>query len=235
MRDIEKTRGDLQAFWDNAFAEETPEEVQESDLGIEGSLEKALLQLSQKAKRILDLGCGEGTMLLKMGFHSPDAQYLGIDASPHAIALASKMAELAKLQHLQFRVGGLKEVQELAPGSFDGILSSNFLDVIPFEDAQVFAHEITRLLAPGGLFVLKVNFLLSREFLEKRKCEVAEDGGVFMGGILRSNNRTSAEWIALFQDLRLLEEGEYARLKNGPLDRLFVFEKPVKRDDRERD
>ena len=81
--------------------------------------------------RVLDLACGDGALLSRI----PGA--IGVDLSPHELALASGVVVRARAQALPF-----------ADRSFDVVTCH--LALMLFDDLEQVMHELDRVLAPGG-------------------------------------------------------------------------------------
>jgi ubiquinone/menaquinone biosynthesis C-methylase UbiE len=222
---LDYDNANLREYWNKVFQGAEPAKIEEKDINITGEFEKDLLFLNEHCPKILDVGCGGGEMLMKMAFHSKGNTYVGVDQSSAAIAFASKTAKLSDLNDINFGVGGFEMVRKIPANSFDGVLTSNFLDVIPLKTAKDFAKEITEIVKPGGYLLLKINFFLDEEYVKKSKGEYGKDGGVYIKGILRSNNQPSSYWINLFSAFSLVSQGEFQRNPTGPADRVFLFKK----------
>jgi len=70
-----------------------------------------------KYKRVLDLGCGEGTFLRALCERLPDVQGLGMDLSPESIGAARERAERARLkERLSFVVDDVAAGNGSTPG-----------------------------------------------------------------------------------------------------------------------
>lgn len=75
-----------------------------------------------RGRRILDLGCNNGAMLFQLSNYGP-AHGLGIEYDPEKVQLARRIATFAAIEHLEFRVGDLDQMEaaELG-GPFDIVL-----------------------------------------------------------------------------------------------------------------
>ena len=94
----------------------------------------------QAGERILDLGCGEGTLTEKIA--GTGAEVVGIDASEEMIAGAKARgldARLMNAEHLPFE------------HEFDGVFSNAVLHWVRDHDAML--EGVHRALKPGGRFV----------------------------------------------------------------------------------
>ncbi|MCA9668199.1 MAG: class I SAM-dependent methyltransferase [Myxococcales bacterium] len=112
---------------------------------------RAIVKHCRGAKRILDIGCGEGCLVDYL--ESPPSDGLvGVDCSPEAIALAAK---LSPGRYDQLLVGDLRTLSELAlpAGSFDTVVCSLALMYVMPDDLAGVLGGIAELLADDGLLV----------------------------------------------------------------------------------
>jgi len=218
---------DIVAFWDSAFSSQEPFEVKKQEITIDDELTKELVFLGQNSHQIIDVGCGLGDLLITLAvFNDGQNELLGLDASTTAIKIAEASAAKSQALHTHFQKGGIEILKKTPSASFDGAISSNFLDVIPLPLSHEFIKEITRILKKGGLFLLKVNFFIDPATLKDSRFVLSKEG-VFLDGVLRSNNQLTETWIkCLSPDFELLRQNEFARLgPTSPKDRLFIFKK----------
>jgi 2-polyprenyl-3-methyl-5-hydroxy-6-metoxy-1,4-benzoquinol methylase len=98
--------------------------------------------------RVLDIGCGFGSFLRR----AQEAGYRvsGIEPDEHACAGAARLLGEGIVSH-----GTLQQVMP-ADGSADVIATLDVLEHVPPADQTAFADLITRVLSPGGLWVIKV-------------------------------------------------------------------------------
>jgi len=99
--------------------------------------------------RLLDLGCGSGCLLLALLSELPEAEGLGIDAAPGAVALSRRNARhLGLAQRAQFQEGSWHGGLPPAPnrpdtaGAWDIIVSNP--PYIPSAEIAVLAPEVAR-------------------------------------------------------------------------------------------
>ena len=99
-----------------------------------------------KGKTVLDLGCGYGENCKRIADAGAE-QVVGIDISAKMLAVANteNSGETITLLHLS-----MNQLSKLSQ-TFDIVLSS--LAVHYIEDFDTLAHNIHRLLNPGGLFI----------------------------------------------------------------------------------
>jgi len=99
---------------------------------------------------ILDVGCGAGSNVLylrRSGFEG-----FGVDISPGAIRAAKARAVEEGLT-ADFRVGDVLKL-EFPRGRFGGVLDNGCFHTLPISRRPDYAAEISRVLRPGGSFVL---------------------------------------------------------------------------------
>lgn len=103
--------------------------------------------------RVLDVGCGTATLTLLVKSLFPDAEVLGLDGDPKALAIGRRKARKAGLE-VTFDEG-LSYKLSYPDGSFDRVLSSLMLHHLTREHKMQTLNEIWRVLKPGGeLYVL---------------------------------------------------------------------------------
>jgi len=98
--------------------------------------------------RVLDLGCGTGTLTILVKQMHPDAEVIGIDGDPRILAIARAKAEQQK-EIVTFDEG-LASQLPYRDNSFDIVLSSLVIHHLTTEDKQRAFCEAFRILRPGG-------------------------------------------------------------------------------------
>lgn len=216
----------LQAFWDEASKGLEPIAVKQEDTDCSDTLSKYMKLMGDSCPKVLDIGVGLGDTLCSAKILGKKMSYgLGIDTSPNSIEFARKSALKSSLTGLDFKVGGHEVLASMEDGSFDGIICSNVLDVVSPQTSDVLVTDIKRLLRNGGLFFLKVNFFLDEEMISRTKAVNLGQGCYSIDGVLRSFNQESEYWIKKMEPLSLIKQDYYARVPNGPKDRIFLFRK----------
>lgn len=100
------------------------------------------------AERILDLGCGTGTLAMMAKRAAPGADIAGLDADPEILELARAKSADAGLE-IAFDQG-LSNALPYPDASFDLVLSSLFFHHLKSPEKQRTGEEIVRVLRPGG-------------------------------------------------------------------------------------
>jgi SAM-dependent methyltransferase len=102
--------------------------------------------------RVLDVGCGAGDVsMLAATLVGASGTVLGIDKSPHAVALARRRAEISGLMHVTFQEAELSELDLHEP--FDALVGRLVLMYLPHPAAglRVMAQHVR----PGGIIAFQ--------------------------------------------------------------------------------
>lgn len=109
-------------------------------------LEQAALE---SATRVLDVGCGTGSLLVLLARRHPGLQLAGIDPDPKALARAARKARRASASVQLDR--GFSDAVPYPDASFDRVFSSFMLHHLGVADEKRRAlQEMRRVLRPGG-------------------------------------------------------------------------------------
>jgi ubiquinone/menaquinone biosynthesis C-methylase UbiE len=98
--------------------------------------------------RVLDVGCGTGTLLLLLKKQYPSVEVAGIDPDPKALQRARAKAARAKVS-LQLDQGFADELPYKG-GSFDRVLSSLMFHHLEDQDREKMLREARRVLKANG-------------------------------------------------------------------------------------
>ena len=110
--------------------------------------------------RILDAGCGPGFVALALADRYPDAEVVGVDIEPEAIALGRAFG--GESGRVNLRTGDLLAPPAADLGSFDLIVSRTTLEHV--RDPQLALSRLLGSLNPGGaLFLETPNYLFPYE------------------------------------------------------------------------
>jgi ubiquinone/menaquinone biosynthesis C-methylase UbiE len=129
----------------------------------ESLVRQALIDSIQtRPRRILDLGCGTGSMTLELKRAFPQSEVIGLDLSPYMLVMAEFKAQKAGLE-IQWQ-HGMAEQTGFPAASFDLVTASLLFHETPPAIAQAILRESYRLLTIGGeVVVLDGNQKLLRQ------------------------------------------------------------------------
>ncbi len=99
-------------------------------------------------QRVLDLGCGTGTLAIEAKLAEPGLEVVGLDGDPEVLERARAKAGDAGVT-IQFDEG-LSTDPPYDDGSFDLVLATLFFHHLTRVDKLLTAREIARVLRPGG-------------------------------------------------------------------------------------
>ena len=114
------------------------------------SIREALLgQADLKPRdRVLDVGCGTGTLVIAIKQRQESADVFGLDPDPKALARARSKAVRAGVR-VQFEQG-FSDALPYADASFERVLSSLMFHHLPRAVKEGTLREVVRVLRPGG-------------------------------------------------------------------------------------
>jgi len=98
--------------------------------------------------RVLDVGCGPGTITADLAARVPDGQVTGIDAAGDVLALARQEAERRGQSNVRFEAGDVYRLG-FADGTFDVVHAHQVLQHL--SDPVAALTEMRRVCRPGGL------------------------------------------------------------------------------------
>jgi ubiquinone/menaquinone biosynthesis C-methylase UbiE len=157
--------------------------------------------------RVLDIGCGTGSLAVMIKKMHPDADVVGVDPDPAAIAVSERKARRRGLSIKLDR--GFADHMPYADASFDRVFSSFMFHHLAADEKAATLAEIRRVLKPGGSLHL-LDFTHAHgsgehEPLIHRRGAVAE--------------RIEGRMTSLMDDAGLANATEVARGKNifGPI------------------
>ncbi len=97
--------------------------------------------------RILDIGCGTGSLIVQIKRLHPDADVIGLDPDPKALARAKRKADRAGLA-VRFEQGFSDELP-YPDASFDRVFSSFMFHHLGPDEQTRTLREVRRVLRPG--------------------------------------------------------------------------------------
>ncbi|TRX94071.1 hypothetical protein FHL15_005149 [Xylaria flabelliformis] len=112
-----------------------------------------VLPLLKADMRILDVGCGPGTITLDLAAHVPEGSVTGVDSSSTAVESATELAKQRGVSNASFLVGDVLKLP-FEDDSFDLVHAHQVLGHLPGADGELGPvrglKEMRRVCKPGG-------------------------------------------------------------------------------------
>lgn len=114
------------------------------------SFRRAMVDLAgiQPGQRVLDIGCGTGSLVVQLSKRHPEADITGLDPDPKALARARRKAERTGVSPTLDL--GFSDALPYPDASFDFVFSSFMFHHLKPEEQQATLSEVRRVLKPGG-------------------------------------------------------------------------------------
>lgn len=181
-------------------------------------LDKGIKWLCHGTEKILDFGCGNGTILFLCALNGTK-HHIGIDLSKKGIASAEKRKSHISDGEFTFLCGGIENLKNIDSETLDGIVLSNILDNLYPEDAELLINEVYRILKRNGKILVKLNPYITSEQIKEWNIKIIKDNLLDDGLILWNN--TTEEWenffhekfkINNYEDIYYPEHNQYNRM-----------------------
>ncbi len=134
-----------------------------------------LLTHLESGQRVLDFGCGPGTISVGLASAVAPGEFHGIDMEESQIELARDAAKAGGHDNATFHVGDVTELP-FGDGYFDVAHCHAVLMHVP--DTQAALAEVKRVLKPGGVIASR-EFIVASSFLEPRAEEMVPAWNAF--------------------------------------------------------
>lgn len=172
-----------------------------------------LINSSSEAK-ILDLGCGQGRLSMRMALNFPSGFVDGCDLSSRAIKDAKKYANLCGLKNIKFEVENIKNfLASKKNADYDIILLTEVTFFYPEWPNDL--KNIARVLKPGGILIISNRSLYfnalciakNRQLFQSNLLLEMREGCLFGGGSIFTwqTSKEIEQLIAEKLDFDLLE------------------------------
>ncbi|GHO64616.1 hypothetical protein KSC_035080 [Ktedonobacter sp. SOSP1-52] len=164
-------------------------------------LQQMIVDLAQfhAGEAVLDVGCGTGTLALEAyACIRPTGHVAGIDPGPKQIARARSKAKRAGLP-IDFQIGVIEQLV-FPDQSFDVVLSTFMMHVLPDDLKRQGLSEIARVLKPGGRLLV----------VDTRRPEEHDQSGRLVH---------TGPWNSGVQDQpHLLQEAGFSQIESGKVE-----------------
>ncbi len=105
---------------------------------------------------ILDLGCGDGSVLRETVKACPGVSATGIDINVHTIEMGKRKNVNSGLQdQIELRVGNVTDLTQYPDGAFDWVYAINVFHFLPAHKRESFLHDMIRI-SRYGIFANQV-------------------------------------------------------------------------------
>ena len=192
-------------FWDKALSLSEEDQAEINRCGTDGwkelapseKLFNAAASLGHR-KKVLDYGCGTAwAAIIAAKYGCPDVT--AVDAAPGAVRTAAFYASLYGLQdavHTACISSGW--LQAIPACTYDGLICSNVLDVVPPETAEEILRDAANAVTEDASVIIGLNFSVTPEAAAQRGIELTEGNRLYMNGVLRLVSRSDEEWAQVF-------------------------------------
>jgi len=121
-------------------------------MGEDGFKKRLIEQANpQPGERILDLGCGTGTLTIMLQRRQPAAEVVGLDGDSRVLDIAQKKADRIGVASIRWDKG-LADELPYPDESFDTVITSMMLHHLTLAEKLGAFQEVYRVLKPGGSF-----------------------------------------------------------------------------------
>src|SRR5262245_55263677 len=115
-----------------------------------GRFVRLVHETAPDAEHILEVGCGEGTVLERLALLYPHSHLIGIDITP-------KLGRMFRgdQQRVTFRRQTIQELAAEQPEQFDLVVVCDVLHHVPWDMHVEFVRALARATRPNGWLILK--------------------------------------------------------------------------------
>ena len=129
-----------------------------------------LLNLRPNA-RVLDVGCGTGSLTFVLALLVPNAHFVGVDVTPGLVSAARTKATELDVSNIEFHESDALHLP-FANGEFDAVVCQTVLAFVP--DPAGIIGEMTRVLAQSGTMAAEYHTLNSEWPIDDERIDVTD-------------------------------------------------------------
>ena len=225
-----KVYKDLVKFWENAFniseddKNEILNEMKEDDyksLAPSFKLIRAVEELHD-LNNVLDYGCGSGWASIICAKNNSFVTSVDVtESSLELLKLYSNVFNVNdKINIIKIDSSWLKGEND---NKYDGIISSNVLDVLPKRMSEEIVKELYRILKNDSYLIVGLNYYIEPNKAREAKMYINDDNELYIDGVLRLLDKSDDEWIELFSKYFNIEKLEYFAWEGEDNERRRLF------------
>lgn len=116
---------------------------------------RRMLELAQVAdgETVLEVGCGDGSMLESLARANPSGRTVGVDLADGMVTRTQQRLRRLRLPGVELRRADVRSLP-FEDASFDVVTCAYVLDILPSEEITQALTEVRRVLRPGGRTVI---------------------------------------------------------------------------------
>lgn len=157
-------------------------------------------------RKVLDYGCGSAwasIIAAKSGCHDITAVDVAKGAAERA-AFTIKAFGLEK--DVAVSCVAPDYLQTVPDKTFDGVICSNVIDVVPPQTAEEILEGIARIATDDAGIIIGMNYYVTEEMQAKRGEQLVEGIFDYVDGVLRMVSRSDEEWTGIFSKYFTVEK-----------------------------
>lgn len=125
---------------------------------------------AQPGERILDVGCGTGSLAILIKQLQPEAKVVGLDPDPEARKIAKTKAETAGVD-VEWLSGYARDAANF--GSFDKVVSSLVLHQVSLKEKRLGLEAMFQAASPSGLLLI-TDYAEQRSWLMRQAYKIVQ-------------------------------------------------------------
>lgn len=215
MSEILRDYKDALQFWNSAYAardeksdryDQLTPESNADVLAASKKLASIIRENLKDQKKVLDYGCGEGwagMLLCQAGCRDVTCAEMAENAVALVKAVQKKLQIGDALHPLVIDENWLSTLPD---ASFDGIVCSNVLDVIPGDVCEQILAQFARILQKEGKLVIGLNYHAELKDVPEKNITIRHGNCLYISGTLRLVSRSDEEWTDIFSRCFTVEQ-----------------------------